>query len=84
MLDNSQTIRSGILMHTGEWSTHCSWDKLKPMPNSLGCIHVWPEEMGLMEDIMKKMLKIQPTTNSNGRIPFPYKPRGLLAIELVD
>jgi len=35
-------IRSGILMHTGEWP---EWNSTQTMPNSSGCIHAHPQDI---------------------------------------
>ena len=73
-------IRNGILMHTGEWP---GWSPPEDMPDSAGCIHSWPENI---ERVYKALVsigvKIRP--NTNGKIPYPYRPQGLLSVELIE
>ena len=72
-------IRSGILVHTGQWSNHSSWQPGEPMPNSAGCVHAYPKTI---EQIWKLLvgLGVQVRPNTNGRQPYPYKPQGLVAV----
>ena len=72
-------IRNGILMHTGEWP---GWSPPAPMPNSAGCIHAWPASI---ERVWKLLVAqgVQVRKNPFGVLPYPYKPQGLLSVELV-
>ncbi|XP_065070982.1 uncharacterized protein LOC135695733 [Rhopilema esculentum] len=73
--------RSGILLHTGEWD---GWDPSKPMPNSLGCMHCAPEDMKNVVDILVKELGVKVRPNPFGKLPYPYVPQGLIAIEEIN
>jgi hypothetical protein len=73
-------IRDGILMHTGEWD---GWDPSKPMPNSHGCIHGHPEDIKSVWQILVK-LGVVVNKNTDGKLPYPYVPQGLLSVELID
>jgi hypothetical protein len=53
------------------------------MPNSNGCVHAWPESIQAIAELLAAE-GIKPVPNTNGKIPYPYKPRGLLSVELVD
>jgi hypothetical protein len=74
-------IRNGILMHTGEWD---NWDTSKPMPDSHGCIHGWPEDIKKVSDILVNQLNVQVRENPFGKLPYPYKPQGLLSIWIMQ
>lgn len=69
--------RSGILLHTGEWE---NWNTSEPMPNSNGCIHAHPEDLKTIDEILIK-LGVKVRKNTNGRLPYPYQPQGLLSVE---
>jgi len=73
-------IRDGILMHTGEWS---NWNPSMPMPNSHGCVHGHPQDI---KQVWKMLVSIgvEVRNNTNGKLPYPYKPQGILSIEQVD
>jgi hypothetical protein len=75
--NSASTLRSGILLHTGEWP---GWAPPAPMPNSLGCIHAWPDSI---ERVWKTLvaLGVDVRPNTNGALPYPYKPQGLLSVE---
>ena len=75
-------IRNGILMHTGEWHQYAGWNPPQPMPNSAGCIHAWPTSI---EDVWHALVAegVQVRKNPFGVLPYPYKPQGLLSVELV-
>jgi len=78
LLSNSvSTIRSGILLHTGEWA---NWQPPEPMPNSDGCIHTWPEFCRTVW-IHLISLGVEVRTNTGGQLPYPYVPQGLISIE---
>ncbi|KAL9643868.1 hypothetical protein ABK040_013281 [Willaertia magna] len=72
-------IRSGILLHTGEWD---NWNKFKPMPNSHGCVHAHPEDIKKIAEILKNQLGVVAHENTLGKYPYPYVSQGLLSIEL--
>jgi len=73
-------IRNGILMHTGEWP---GWKPPMPMPDSHGCVHAYPEDIRI---VWKQLVAIgvEVHENTNGAMPYPYIPQGLLSVELVD
>ncbi|CAH3140877.1 unnamed protein product [Porites lobata] len=72
--------RSGILLHTGEWK---NWNSSLPMPNSRGCIHVHPEDMKEIDRILAELgINIRP--NTLGKLPYPYKPQGILSVEEIE
>ena len=73
--------RSGILLHTGEWR---NWDPSKPMPNSLGCMHCAPDDLKNVVDILMNRLDVKVNYNPFGKLPYPYEPQGLIAIEQID
>ena len=76
-VNDASTLRSGILLHTGEWP---DWAPPSPMPNSLGCIHAWPDSI---ERVWKTLvsLGVEVRPNNNGALPYPYRPQGLLSVE---
>jgi hypothetical protein len=74
------TVRNGILLHTGEWQ---GWNPSKPMPNSHGCIHSHPDEIKQIWHILVSM-GVQVRNNTDGKLPYPYKPQGLISIEQQD
>jgi L,D-transpeptidase catalytic domain len=73
-------FRDGILLHTGEWA---GWKPPMPMPNSHGCIHSWPQ---MIERVWKLLvgLGVEVRPNTNGKLPYPYKPQGELSVECLD
>eukprot|EP00753_Platysulcus_tardus_P020303 PLAT7948.2.p1 GENE.PLAT7948.2~~PLAT7948.2.p1 ORF type:complete len:315 (+),score=101.41 PLAT7948.2:72-947(+) len=73
-------IRNGILMHTGEWP---NWNPSMEMPNSHGCIHAHPDDI---RDVWKILvsLGVQVHKNVGGEVPYPYKPQGVIVVELVE
>lgn len=73
--------RSGILLHTGDWP---NWNPSKPMPNSLGCIHCSPQDMKTIVDFLVNKLGVIVNKNPFGKLPYPYQPQGLIAIEQID
>jgi len=78
--DKDTTIRSGILLHTGEWD---NWSPPQPMPNSDGCIHTWPASC---DKIWNTLVSIGVVVNKNpyGQLPYPYRPQGIISVEQVD
>ena len=73
-------IRNGILMHTGEWP---GWRPPMDMPNSEGCVHAWPHSIDTIWQLLVK-LGVQVRPNTDGKLPYPYQPQGILSVELVD
>lgn len=73
-------IRDGILMHTGEWP---DWNYTMPMPNSHGCVHGHPEEIYEIWQLLVG-LGVEARPNTYGKLPYPYKPQGILSIEQID
>lgn len=64
----SGTLRSGILLHTGEWP---GWAPPMPMPNSLGCIHSYPESIRRVWELLVS-LGVDVRPNNNGALPCKY------------
>jgi len=73
-------FRNGILMHTGEWQ---GWDPSQPMPNSHGCIHAHPDAIETVWRLLVE-LGVVVRNNTDGALPYPYKPQGLLSVELIQ
>jgi len=73
-------IRDGILMHTGEWP---HWNSSMPMPNSHGCIHGHPEDINKVWKILVS-IGVQIRPNTDGKLPYPYPPQGILSVEQID
>jgi len=73
-------IRDGILMHTGEWP---NWNPSMPMPNSHGCIHGFPLDIKYVWKVLVEN-GVVVRNNTFGQLPYPYKPQGILSIELLD
>ncbi|KNC55292.1 uncharacterized protein AMSG_10933 [Thecamonas trahens ATCC 50062] len=71
-------IRDGILMHTGDF------DPSLPLPNSHGCVHSWPADIKQVWQILVNDLGVVVHNNTFGKLPYPYKPQGLLSIAIVD
>jgi len=80
ILDKTQPIRSGILLHTGLWPA--PWTPYMDMPNSDGCLHAHPKDI---ETIWQKLVSIGVEVRDNpfGEIPYPFTPQGVIAIEQV-
>ena len=72
-------IRSGILVHTGEWS---GWAPPMEMPNSAGCLHSWPQFIHQIAELLPT-LGVKMRNNTGGAMPYPYETQGLLSVELV-
>jgi hypothetical protein len=77
-------VRDGILVHTGEWSQYSNWQPPEPMPNSDGCIHAYPDSIRTIWDILVTDCNVVVNNNTGGKLPYPYKPQGLLSVYLVD
>ena len=75
----STLFRNGILMHTGQWQ---GWDPSQPMPNSHGCIHGHPDDIKAVWQLLVE-LGVVVRNNTDGALPYPYKPQGLLSVELI-
>jgi len=75
-------VRNGILLHTGGWSK-AGWQPPKPMPNSSGCVHSWPEDVKKIAEILKS-LGVKANENPFGKLPYPYTPQGIVVVENVD
>ena len=75
--------RNGILLHTGEWSNFSNWLPPMKMPNSAGCVHTWPKNVAAIWDAVVK-LGLDVRNNTDGALPYPYKPQGLASVFLVD
>jgi len=73
-------LRDGILIHTGEW---LGWNPSMPMPNSLGCVHTFPSDCKLIFETLV-FLGVEIRNNTNGQLPYPYTPQGILSIEQID
>jgi hypothetical protein len=80
--DATTTVRDGILLHTGAWGAAAGWAPPAPMPNSLGCIHAWPDAVADAWRVLTDVLGVAVRNNTDGTLPYPYKPQGLLSIEL--
>ncbi|KAG2373018.1 hypothetical protein C9374_012961 [Naegleria lovaniensis] len=68
------SIRCGILIHTGEWECN------DPMPNSLGCIHVTPQDGQQLAHILEHELRVQVHENLCGKMPYPFPVQGLVSV----
>ena len=77
MTNDITTLRDGILLHTGEWP---DWSPPEPMQNSLGCIHAYPDSIKRVWQTLVE-LGIEVRNNTNGDLPYPYQPQGLLSVE---
>lgn len=53
------------------------------MPNSHGCIHAHPDAIKtIWELLVARGVVVNP--NTDGKLPYPYVPQGLLSVEQVD
>ena len=73
--------RFGILIHTGIWD---NWNKDLPMPNSLGCMKVHPNDQKKMIDILVNETGAIVNENPFGKLPYPYETQGYISIEEID
>ncbi|CAB4014592.1 partial [Paramuricea clavata] len=73
--------RSGILIHTGEWK---NWNPSMNMPNSNGCLHVHPDSMKKIDDILQNKLNVKANENPFGKQPYPYRCQGIMSIQQID
>lgn len=82
-------IRSGLLLHTGNWSTpEHPWDSSKPMPNSSGCLHAHPEDIqAIYKHLVALGVKVNPNPYASGQQlqlgAYPYPPQGVAVVQLV-
>ena len=74
-------IRNGILLHTGEWP---NWSPPEQMPNSAGCLHAWPMSIKTIWKTLVNKCNVTVHENTNGKLPYPYKPQGILSVELKE
>ena len=72
-------FRYGILMHTGEWAQYSSWTPPKPMPNSEGCIHAYPEDIQKVASLLESW-GVVANKNPFGEQPYPFQPQGILSV----
>jgi len=80
LADDANTIRNGILMHTGEWD---NWHPGDPMPRSDGCIHGYPHDI---KEVWKILVSIGVHVRKNpfGERPYPFHPQGVISVSLAD
>lgn len=51
----------------------------KPMPNSAGCIHAYPEAIRTISRLLvERGVAIRP--NTGGSLPYPYRPQGIASV----
>ena len=74
-------FRSGILLHTGIW---VGWNKTQPMPNSHGCLKTHPDDMKTIVNLLISKTGAIANKNPFGKLPYPYSPQGIIAIEQID
>lgn len=68
--------RYGILVHTGAWP---GWQPPMSMPNSEGCIHLWPESVKTISEMLQAR-GVLVRNNPFGSLPYPFRPQGLLSV----
>ena len=78
------TLRDGILIHTGEWANYSSWKVGDPMPNSAGCVHSYLPEIKAIWQLLVNKCGVEVRNNTNGKLPYPYKPQGIASVYVVD
>ena len=49
-----------------------------------GCIHGHPSDIKAVWQILTTKLGVEVRPNTNGHLPYPYKPQGLVAVEVVS
>eukprot|EP00008_Paramoeba_atlantica_P003055 CAMPEP_0201488958 /NCGR_PEP_ID=MMETSP0151_2-20130828/20759_1 /ASSEMBLY_ACC=CAM_ASM_000257 /TAXON_ID=200890 /ORGANISM="Paramoeba atlantica, Strain 621/1 / CCAP 1560/9" /LENGTH=266 /DNA_ID=CAMNT_0047874407 /DNA_START=214 /DNA_END=1014 /DNA_ORIENTATION=- len=74
------SVRSGILLHTGEWP---GWTEGQPMPNSDGCLHAAPEDIQTIWQLLVNECGVEVRPNPYGEQPYPYQPQGVGSVEQV-
>lgn len=73
-------IRSGILLHTGEWP---GWDDSMDMPNSEGCLHAHPDDVDAIWQALVN-LGVEIHDNPYSSTDYPYTQQGLISVYTVD
>ena len=76
----SSNIRSGILMHTGEWP---GWSDGDQMPDSDGCIHVHPDDLDRINTILTTQLGVVVHNNTFSSKDYPYSPQGIISVQQI-
>lgn len=71
-------IRDGVLMHTGEWP---NWNDDDQMPNSSGCIHIHPDDLAIINQIVMSQLGVIANKNPFSGKNYPFKPQCIISIE---
>ena len=51
---------------------------------SNGCLHVHPDDMKKIDDILKLDLNVTVNKNPYGKLPYPYPCQGILSIQQID
>jgi len=74
---DSTNMRSGILVHTGEWP---DWKDGDQMPNSNGCIKVYPDDLQRINAIVMEQLGVTVNNNTFSGKNYPFKPQGIISI----
>ena len=74
------SIRDGVLMHTGEWP---NWNDDSQMPNSAGCIHIHPDDLDIVNQIVMASLGVVANPNPFSGRNYPYKPQCIISIEQI-
>ena len=77
-------IRNGILIHSGQWANHSSWKPGAPMPNSAGCVHSYLPDIQRIAELLVHRCAVAIRPNTDGKLPYPYKPQGVAAVFVVD
>lgn len=82
LMGNAETIvpavRDGILIHSGAWP---GWVDGAPMPNSAGCVHVHPDALAEIADLLRQM-GVEARPNPEGSsAPYAFRGQGLMAVQ---
>jgi len=72
-------LRNGILVHTGKWSA----SRPSPMPNSLGCVHAYAQDVEKVWQILVS-IGVEVRQNTLGALPYPYTSQGLVSVYQID
>lgn len=80
------TIRNGLLLHTGNWTTaeRGQWDDSMDMPNSNGCMHAHPDAIEQIWDVLVNVCGVTANDNPYNSQNYPYETQGLVSVELID
>lgn len=74
------SIRTGILLHTGEWP---GWVPGDDMPNSDGCLHAYPEDIkAIWTDLLSLGVEVRPNPYSSKN--YPFVTQGILSVYLTE